>query len=263
MRETHERLQREVRLLRTYVIASTTVLSAIALMAFRQSSAAPTRFDEIDVQRINIREADGKLRMVFSNRARSSGPVMRGKPFGYAGGNRPGIIFFNDEETENGGLVFEGKADSTGRYAAGAQLSFDQYDQDQVVTLAYEDENGKRSMGFNVTDRPVLPFNHVATMDSISRLPDGPEKFAALRRMFSPVRGMPMFAPRVFVGRDTARAAVLRLSDPSGRPRLRMTVDSLGVARIEFLDARGKVTQQIPPTLAQDTSRNPLRELMR
>lgn len=255
MPETHERLQREVRVLRAYVFASTAVLGAIALMAFRQSSA-PARFDEIDVQRINIREADGKLRMVLSNRARSSGPVMRGKPFGYAGGNRPGIIFFNDEETESGGLVFEGKADSIGRYAAGAQLSFDQYDQDQVITLAYEDENGKRSMGFNVTDRPVLPFSHVATMDSISQLPDSPGKFAALRRVFSPGNGMPMFTPRVFVGRDTSRAAVLRLSDPSGRPRLRMTVDSLGVARIEFLDARGRVTQQIPAAATQDTSRS-------
>jgi hypothetical protein len=225
-------------------------------MAFRRSTA-PTRFDEIDVQRINIREADGKLRMVLSNRSRSSGPVMRGKPFGYAGGDRPGIIFFNDEETENGGLVFDGKADSAGRASAGAQLSFDQYDQDQVLTLAYDDANGKRSMGFNVSDRPVLPSTHVATMDSIGRLPDGPGKAAALQRLFSPGNGVPAFAPRVFVGRDTMRSAVLRLSDSFGRPRLRMIVDSLGAARIEFLDARGKVTQQIPAVTAQDTTRGP------
>ena len=256
MSEIHDRLQREVRVLRAYVVVSSLILSAIALTAFRQSTA-PTRFDEIDVQRINIRESDGKLRMVLSNRSRSSGPVMRGKPFGYAGGDRPGIIFFNDEETENGGLVFDGKADSAGGHAAGAQLSFDQYDQDQVVTLAYEDAHGKRSMGFNVSDRPVLPFTHVATMDSISRLPDGPGKAAALQRVFSPGNGIPMVAPRVFVGRDTMRAAVLRLSDPYGRTRLRMTVDSLGLARIEFLDARGKVTQQIPSVAGPDTTRNP------
>jgi hypothetical protein len=256
--EIHARLQREIRVLRAYVIASTTVLGAIALMAFRQS-AAPTRFDEIDVQRINIREADGKLRIVLSNRSRSTGPIMRGKPFGYAGGDRPGIIFFNDEETENGGLVFDGKADSIGRYSAGAQLSFDQYDQDQVITLAYEDQNGKRSMGFNVIDRPVLPTTHVATMDSIGRLPDGPAKAAALQRLFRPSNGMPSFAPRVFVGRDTMRSAVLRLSDSFGRPRLRMIVDSVGTARIEFLDARGRVTQQIPAVASPDTARPPER----
>jgi hypothetical protein len=39
--------------------------------------------------------------MVISNRARPIGPIFRGKPFGYAGGTRPGIIFFNDENTEN------------------------------------------------------------------------------------------------------------------------------------------------------------------
>jgi hypothetical protein len=55
-----------------------------------------------------------------------------------------------------------------------------------------------------------------------------------------------MFAPRVFVGRDPSRSAILRLSDPMGRPRLRMIVDSLGAARIEFLDGRGRVVQQIP-----------------
>jgi hypothetical protein len=123
--------------------------------------------------------------------------------------------------------------------------------------LAYEDEHGKRSMGFNVSDRPVLPLTHVATMDSIGRLPDGPGKAAALQRLFSPGNGMPMFAPRVFVGRDTMRSAVLRLSDPYGRPRLRMIVDSLGTARIEFLDARGRITQQIPAAAGPDSSRGP------
>lgn len=125
------------------------------------------------------------------------------------------------------------------------------------MTLAYDDANGKRSMGFNVSDRSVPPLTHVATMDSIGQLPDGPGKAAALQRLFSPGNGMPMFALHVFVGRDTMRLAVLRLSDPAGRPRLRMIVDSLSVARIEFLDARGKVTQQIPAMTTQDTARGP------
>jgi hypothetical protein len=64
-----------------------------------------------------------------------------------------------------------------------------------------------------------------------------------------------MFAPRAFVGRDEARTAMLRLSDPMGRPRLRMSVDSLGSARIEFLDGRGRVVQQIPPLSPSDSAR--------
>ena len=66
-------------------------------------------------------EPDGKYRMVISNRPRSIGPIYKNKPFGYEGGGRPGMIFFNDEGTENGGLTFTGstctsdKSVTTGR----------------------------------------------------------------------------------------------------------------------------------------------------
>ena len=88
----------------------------LTLGAFRQAAPAAQRgkFTEIDVERVNIVEPDGKLRMVLSNRPRSIGPIYKGKPFGYEGGTRPGIIFFNDEGTENGGLTFEGKKDADG-----------------------------------------------------------------------------------------------------------------------------------------------------
>jgi hypothetical protein len=52
-------------------------------------------------------------------------------------------------------------------------------------------------------------------------------------------------ARRVFVGRDTSKAAVLNLSDRSGVARLRLAVDSLGNASISFLDSRGRVTRTI------------------
>lgn len=176
MPDAPTRLLREVRLLRTYVLASTTAVLAIAVTGFRLSPA-PTRFDQIDVQRINIREPDGKLRMVLSNRARSPGGIAHGKQVG-GQGQRPGVIFYNDEETENGGLVFEGRADSAGQHAA-AQLSFDQYDQDQVLTLVYDDEAGHRTTGMNVFDRPDVPMiPWFAAKDSVDRLPDGPVRSA-------------------------------------------------------------------------------------
>ena len=254
MLNVHQQLRREIRILRTYVALSTLALGVISLSAFRRASA-PTKFDEIDVQRINIREPDGKLRLVLSNRTRSPGPIARGRPFGYPGGSRPGMIFYNDEETESGGLAFEGKAEN-GKRAAGALLSFDQYDQDQVVYLSYDDQDGKRTMGLHVADRADVPIlEQVAAMDSVNRLPDGPAKTAARQRLFGLHNGVPMFAPRVFVGRDSSRTAVLLLSDPIGRPRLRMSVDSLGSARIEFLDGRGRVVQQIPPLSPSDTVR--------
>lgn len=239
-------LKREVRLLRACMLSAVLLIVIVGLTAFR-SASAPTRFDEIDAQRINIREPDGKLRMVLSNKARSSGPIEHGRAFGYAGGTRPGIIFFNDEETEDGGLVFDGKTEN-GKYTAGAQLSFDQYNHDQVVTLSYDDNNGDRNEGLMVADRRGPPVQvRSRQVDSLRSMPDGPAKDSATRRIFGPVNGAPQFASRVFVGRrDNGNAAVV-LMDGKGRPRLRFIVDSLGSARIEFLNDSNRVVRSFTP----------------
>src|ERR671921_2142766 len=98
---------KDIRFLKRYAIGSTTLIVLMAITAFVQQPQKQ-KFTEIDVERINIVEPDGKLRMVIANRPRSIGPIYKGKPFGYAGGSRPGIIFFNDEGTENGGEPFQG-----------------------------------------------------------------------------------------------------------------------------------------------------------
>jgi hypothetical protein len=242
----HRRLRRELRLLRAHALVSTPLVIVLALAAFRQA-AQRTRFAEIDVERINVVEPDGKLRMVIANRPRSIGPIYKGKPFGYPGGNRPGIIFFNDEGSENGGLSFDGRRLPDGTYRAGAQLAFDQYDQDQVVYLSYTDNNGQRRMGLTIAERAITSiYDWVQRRDSINKMPEGSAKSAALERLRGPVSGVPLFAQRVYVGRDLSRSAVVSLGDPLGRARLRLLVDSLGAARIEFLDESGRVVQRIP-----------------
>ena len=240
------RLRRELRLLRAHALVTTPLVIVLALGAFRQG-ARKARFTEIDVERINVVEPDGKLRMVISNRPRSIGPIYKGKPFGYPGGSRPGIIFFNDEGSENGGLAFDGRRLPDGTYRAGAQLAFDQYDQDQVVYLSYADDNGRRRMGLTVAERAITSiYDWVLRRDSINRMSEGPAKTAALERLRGPVNGVPLFAQRAYIGRDVARSALVSLSDPMGRARLRLLVDSLGAARIEFLDEGGRVVQRIP-----------------
>jgi len=240
-------IRRELRLLKGYAIVVTALLGTISLAAFRQSSQNQ-KFTEIDVERINVVEKDGKLRMVISNRDRSIGPIYKGKPFGYAGGTRPGIIFFNDEGTENGGLTFTGKREADGTYRASSGFSFDQFNQDQVAYLQYNDNNGRRNMGLTIADRADLDiFDLVAERDSILKAnPAGPGRDAAVAKWAQPRNGVPLFAPRVYVGRDVSKAAIVNLSDRNGKSRLRLMVDSLGVPSLEFLDAAGKVTSRLP-----------------
>lgn len=240
---TVERLARDVRWLKLYALGATLALVLLGTAAFARSDHP--RFDEIDVERINIVEKDGKYRMILSNRDRSPGPIAYMKPFGYPGGSRPGIIFFNDEGTENGGLTFTGKTEN-GRFASSGHFSFDQYNQDQVIYMQYIDDNGQRRMGLTVADRADVPIlDLVKTMDSIKKLPQA-EQAAAARTLQEPKNGVPLFAQRVYVGRDVSKAAVLNLSDRLGKTRIKLQVDSLGTPSLEFLDASGRVTARLP-----------------
>ncbi len=245
---------KQLRFLRAYTLVSTTALAVLGLAAFtRSGQPAKQRFTEIDVERINIVEPDGKLRMVIANRPRSIGPIYKGKPFGYAGGNRPGIIFFNDEGTENGGLTFNGRRGADGKFQSSLGMSFDQYNQDQVLYLQYNDQNGQRRMGFTVADRADVDiYDMIAERDSIMKMPEGPARAEALRKWQEPRNGVPLFAQRVYVGRDVARSALVNLSDPSGKPRVRLVVDSLGRASLDFLDETGRITFSLP-----DSARRP------
>lgn len=239
-------LKRELRWLKVWAVTSSVLLLVVAASAFRQQKQ---KFGEIDVERINIVEPDGKLRMVISNRPRSIGPIYKGEPFGYAGGTRPGIIFFNDEGTENGGLTFSGKQGPDGRYQASSHFSFDQFNQDQVLYFNYNDNNGQRRMGFTVADRAEVDIlQMVKQRDSIvAATVEGAARNAALQQWAQQrPGGRAMFAPRVYVGRDPSRNAVVNLSDPEGRTRLRLVVDSLGTPSMEFLDAQGRVTERVP-----------------
>lgn len=240
------RMQRELRWLKAWAACSSIALGVLLLGAFTQPRQ---RFTEIDVERINVVEPDGKYRMVISNRPRSIGPIYKGEPFGYAGGTRPGIIFFNDEGTENGGLTFSGKVGPDGKYQASHHLSFDQFNQDQVLYFNYTDNNGSRRMGFTIADRADVDIMQmVKQRDSIvAATAEGAARNAALQQWAQQrPGGRAMFAQRVYVGRDPARNAVVNLSDPEGRTRLRLVVDSLGNPGMEFLDAAGQVTARYP-----------------
>jgi hypothetical protein len=241
-----DRMRRDLRLLKGYSVIMTLFIGALSIAAFRQA-ARKTRFTEIDVERINIVEPDGKLRMVIANRPRSIGPIYKGKPFGYPGGRRPGIIFFNDEGTENGGLTFTGRRRPDGTYESSTGMSFDQFNSDEVLTLRYNDDNGRRSTGITIADRDERDiYDLIMRRDSINNMTDSAAKAAALQQLFGPRNGVPLQATRVYIGRDRSKSAVLNLSDPNGKPRLRLRVDSLGKASVEFLDENGVVTSRMP-----------------
>lgn len=209
------------RLYRFSALLSPLMLLALAVSAFRGTPLAPR---ELTLERLNIVDPDGRVRLVLANRQRLPAPVLDGVRMSREDGNAPGILFYNSEGDESGGLVFD--SDTTGgRRAAYGGLMFDRYKQDQTLGLIYQEERGALTSGVQVWDRPdksYLPtFRQV---DSLRRLPPALRGQAFAQLSSSGALG----AQRVFVGRTSARASELRLSDSRGRPRLLVTVDSLG-----------------------------------
>jgi hypothetical protein len=205
----------EAQLKKTLELYATVV--TILLIGLVAIAAAPSRrghFDEIDVQRINVREPDGTLRMVISDHARLPGIIVRGKekPF-----ERPqaGMIFYNNEGSENGGLIFGGRKDANGKVVdSGGALSFDRYDGNQEVQLIGVHDSEDKFAGLIVSDSPPDAQGH----------------------------------RRIWVGKNDDGAARVELRDAAGKKRLSLEVLADGGSSLTFFDGDGKALQRIAPS---------------
>ena len=173
------------------------------------------RQTEITVERINIVDRDGTLRMVISNKDRMHPGVMDGKvidrPRPYAG-----IIFFNDEGDEAGGITYAGQVAGSLRTAS-AGLTFDQLKQDQTIGLHYGEANGQRSAALEVWDRSDKPISQlIEQLNAASAITDAAAREAAIAKARAAAPPAPR---RVFVGKTLERAAELSLSDANGQAR--------------------------------------------
>ncbi len=202
------------------------------------------RFDEITVQRINVVEPDGTLRLVISNKAKAPGIYIKGKERlpGHHG-NDAGLIFLNDEGTENGGLTFNGAKDQNGNVFSSGHLSFDRYLQDQILTFTARQENEQLSASFNVLDRPAWSIEeYLDLLDRIANLPPDQQRAEITKFLAT----HPVGARRIRLGSSTDRSVSLELKDAEGKDRIILKVDPDGTPRLQFLNANGQVVSELP-----------------
>ena len=234
-------IRRQLRILQVYAAASFSAAAFLSVTAFTQSTASQ-RIEELTVQRLNVVDANGTLRFVLSNKDRMHPGVMDGVTI-----NRPrpvaGMLFFNDEGDEVGGLTYTGTDDNGRRANAG--IMFDQLKQDQTIGITYSEGNGQRSAGLQVWDRSeTQPLSElIKGLNAANALPEGPARDEAVKAVRAKAAPGPR---RVFVGKSTDKSATVSLADAAGKPRLVMKVDAEGAATIDFLDADGKVVQRMP-----------------
>lgn len=225
----------------------TCLFGALLVYGFKLADQK-TKFEEIDVERINVVEKDGKVRLIISNKDRAPDPILDGKSYALRqGGNEAGMIFLNEKGDECGGLVYNGDT-KDGKHSAGAALLFDQYRQDQTIGIQYSDNNGRRSAGLTIWDRPDTPLAEtVERLQSIKKMSDGPEKAEAISKLQESARNGEFGVTRLVIGKGADRSAKLMMADTRGRPRINLIVDESGTAKLEFLDEKGQVVYSLPP----------------
>jgi hypothetical protein len=223
----------QLRALQYYAIGTTALLAIVAITGFR-SSARTMQLDELTVHQIKIVDSVGRVRLELA----ASFPPRRTE--------LAGLLFHNQDGGEAGGLVYRGHRSSDGRVSAGGTLTMDQYNEDQVIVLQYTQDGLRKQQGLVVSDRPDTLGPALRNLYRVlDTFPPSPRRDSVQRALLAEVPAEQRAARRVFVGRDTSRAAVLSLADRRGMPRLRLVVDSAGQASIVFLDPEGHATRTI------------------
>lgn len=234
-------MNKENLILKLYSITITAILVFFILTGFK-SIFPGQKFDEITVERINIIEPDGKLKMVISNQARQHPGMISGESFP-ARKRPPGILFFNEEQDEVGGLAYYGNETEGGNQLF---LSFDQYKDDQVMQLMeYTRENGDNRYGLQLweRDKTLKMLDKMVIMDSLDKA--GYNYRQKLEYLKLRNGGEPIMAPRMFVGKNYNRETGVFLQDKNGIDRMRFYLDSANIPKIEILDEKGKVIKDI------------------
>ena len=206
----------------------------------KSAGDAPTKIPHLIVERLDVVEPDGTLRTVIYSKARDPQIVVRGQTYPHPSRTQSGMLFYNDEGSEVGGLVFAGSSDAEGNSGSGGSLTFDAYEQDQIVRVIGYRENGDGVSGIDVADRPNEPM-------AFDRMEAFAKAETDVERMQIAEEANFSGTDRAFFGRAWNEDSTVVLRDGEGRKRLVMRVGAAGDAEIQFLDEEGEVTRTIGP----------------
>lgn len=234
------KLEKEVRFLKIYAVVATLVGAVFFLTAFSLQNKNQ-KFAEIDVERINIVEQDGKLRMVISNQERQHPGIVNGKIIERKFPRPPGMIFFNHLGDEMGGLIF-GDNGGNGHFGS---LTWDKVRNDQTMGFRHlESDNGTYQTGLEMWQQPNIASDIMnAKLEEAYKITDETKRKAAIQVMID--KGE-LATNRLFLGKRRDNSNELVMNDVKGKPRIRMQVAPDGTPKLDFLDEAGKVIYSLP-----------------
>lgn len=199
-----------------YSFVLSVAFSVTLIILFRNLNSTKKSFTEIEAQQIRIVEPDGTLRMIISNSKELPGVLVHGKETEKVDRPQAGMLFYNDEGSENGGLIFSGRKNNGGQVVnSGGSLSFDRYEGNQEVQLIGVNDKENNFAGLMISEsHPIQKTD----------------------------------PPRIWLGRNEDGSSEIALMDSLGRKRLIFKVLENGNSSINFLDKSGKTLNSIIPT---------------
>ena len=234
-------LRRQNRLLKAgFGLALAGITGALLMGAKEPANTA--KFDQIDVRRINIVNADGSHAMVLASQGRLPSVIVDGQSKPGSRDRMPGMIFYGSNGDEIGGLIYDARMGANGKPEEGVHLSMDRYGGDQQLALHHYESGGFMDTGLSVYDRG-LEKDYGPIYEEYRNAPPGPEKDALLRR-WQEAGGQQ--TTRLFVGRTKGKSSAVIMADDKGRPRIMMLVSPEGEPSLEFMDENGDVIQSLP-----------------
>jgi hypothetical protein len=236
------KLLRQIRLLQICVVVLFALVALLCTNIFHPLLKVQ-RFNLIEAQRVNILE-NGIIKAALSNSAgfNEFGRAQRG------GVTFSGLMFYNEEGQEEGGLVYSGKG-APGGQDADVTLTMDQYRQDQNVYLHHEEHKDAQNLrvedGLSINARPDWSgvkeeYKIYGELDQLSpeqrddlRLKSLQEgKISSNRLFFGVKRGIKGNAPYDDTG--------IFIKNKWGRTAIKLYVDNDNKPHFEVYDPLGK-----------------------
>jgi len=238
--QIHKKLERKINFLTAYAVLSALVISFFTLSSFSKKDKTE-QFEELIVKKITVIGEDNLPRMVLSNETRQHSGRMNGKEWEKR--ERPsGLIFFNNEGDECGGLVFQTK-EKDGKIISGMSFTMDNYKDDQVVQILNDEyySNGKAYIkrGLSINQYPVGSNvdernEKLKQLRTIEDKEERKEKINALMEKEGAVN-------RLFIGKTKGNSSGLFLAGPDGAPKMMIYVDENGEPKIQTFTENGEI----------------------
>lgn len=244
--------ERELVFLRTFAITIAIGITFTVTMVLKKNDTQ--RFSEIDVERINIVEKDGTVKMVITNVERfpsGEGKTINDRPTNELRQKMSGMLFFNEDGIECGGFIYRGQKNENG-HSSGLSLTYDQYDGDQVMQLLTQDyrEGDQRFVRSNLAFNDRAPkesqLKGLEIMKELGELQKkDPQEMERKRKEYIE-QGLIGGVTRVMLGKSKEQNNGLFLYDDKGMPRAMFYVDKENNARLDFLDEQGSTIASFP-----------------